>query len=211
MKRKHRSTGTCRSLRIAHVRGILLIATALMLLYAVMVDASSSKERENNPTMRNRERKRTSNPGEASLVKESYMYNDRISSIQQQISGTASLQFVHKPMNIDDALANFRFDKFSCMKGIDSTRHENLTPLDATSFPIAGEVTQMLQKDTNAISAIDSADDHGIKRSINDLVDLVGGPPLHPKGKENTGTCWKNGTDCRCGHASGIFETNVWQ
>ena len=72
------------------------------------------------------------------------------------------------------------------MEGIDSTRHDNMTPLDAASFPIAGEVTQMLQSDTNAVSVVDSAHDHGIKRSISDLVDLVGGPPLHPsrgKGK----------------------------
>ena len=101
-----------------------------MLLYAGMADAGS-EERENNPTKRNRERKRTNNP----VAKESY--NDRISSVQQ-ITGTASLQFVHEPTAIGDALANFRFNKFSCMEGIDSTRHDNMTPLDAASFPIAG-------------------------------------------------------------------------
>ena len=75
-----------------------------MLLYAGMADAGS-EERENNPTKRNRERKRTNNP----VAKESY--NDRISSVQQ-ITGTASLQFVHEPTAIDDAWANFRFNKF---------------------------------------------------------------------------------------------------
>ena len=169
---KHSSTGTFRSRRTAHARGVLLIAAALVLLYAGMADASSV-EREKNPTTRNRERKRASDPRET--------LNYRYSSKQD-----ISLQFLHDPITKDDALANFRFNKFSCMEGIDSTRHDRLIPLDAAFYPIAGEVTQMLQTDTNAISVVDADDDHGIKRSINDLVNLVGGPPLHPtagKGK----------------------------
>ena len=176
---KHRRS---RSHRRRKGRATVPIAVLLIFLHAGTADASHTilEMRKDSLTKRNRERKRNSNPGE-SLETESYNSDYRVSS--QQIMDD-SLEITQEP--IDDVLVNFRFNKFSCMDGIDSSRHDGLTPLDAASFPIAGEITQMLQRDTNAISVVDSTEDHGIKRSIDELVDLVGGPPLHPsagKGK----------------------------
>lgn len=70
-----------------------------------------------------------------------------------------------------------RFNKF----GILDETFEDL-PLMPDSYPISAneDVFQFLQFGTDAESVVNSADDHEVIYDIEELIDVVGGPPDHP-------------------------------
>jgi len=128
---------------------------------------SSKTFAEEKTITRNRERTRANNPDQNNMQAFGLDFGQPYQTVS--------------PLNDKlHTLNNFRFNKFSCLNDADPTMHNAITPLGADSFPISGEVTKMLQTDTNAVSVVDSAEDYGVKRSIKELVDLVGGLPLHP-------------------------------